>query len=172
MTPIILDAIVAVLLLVVIGYASVLNRRLGYLKHQKSELLDLVASFHSATIRAETSVRKLKASASEAADSLRGQIGQAQTLFDDLDYMVKRSNGIANRLETAMERGRAKVGNAAPPPGAPAATMITPPAPPTTDPARRSAAKTARRASAGPQPRRELASEAERRLMKAIEQVR
>ncbi len=171
MTPIILDAVVAVLLLVVIGYAFILNRRLGSLRRQKSELLDLVASFHEATIRAETSVQKLKASASEAADSLKGQIGQAQTLFDDLDYMVKRSNDIANRLETAMEKGRTKAGKAAPAPSNPAATAA--PAPRAAEPARRPAAKTARRAAAAAAAsRREPASEAERELMKALEQVR
>lgn len=165
MTPILLDAVVAVLLLVVIGYAFVLNRRLSALRRHKSELLDLVASFHEATIRAETSIQKLKASASEAGSGLQGQIAQAQTLFDDLDYMVKRSNDTANRLEKAMERGRTATEKpAAPRPAAkPAAAKRT------AEPARRPAAAQPRRAAPN---RRDPASEAERELLKALEQVR
>ncbi|MEX2642449.1 MAG: DUF6468 domain-containing protein [Acetobacterales bacterium] len=181
MTPIVLDIVVAVLLSGVIVYAHLLNRRLGALRRHKSELLELVAGFQEATIRAETSVQTLKASAGEAGTALKTQIGQAQTLFDDLDYMVKRSNDTADRLEKAMQRGRGALGPApvaaagdTDPEREPAAAKPRRPAvsrPEAAQPAPRPRAeqpRPARQASSGRAP----ASEIERELMKALEQVR
>ncbi len=46
-----LDVLVAVLLVITIGYAVVLNWRLGRLRHDKSDLDKLAATFNKATQR-------------------------------------------------------------------------------------------------------------------------
>ena len=58
-----LDILVAGLLVVTIAYAVVLNRRLGMLRRDKTELEGLAANFGEATMRAGDSIVKLKTTA-------------------------------------------------------------------------------------------------------------
>ncbi|MEK9753964.1 MAG: DUF6468 domain-containing protein [Rhodospirillaceae bacterium] len=57
----ILDIVLAVLLVVTIGYAVVLNRRLGALRQNKDELERLASGFVETTSRAERGIGELRA---------------------------------------------------------------------------------------------------------------
>ena len=96
--PIAIDITVSLLLVVTIAYAMVLNRRLGRLRRDKAELEGLANSFANATIRAEDSIRKLKASADDLAERLK----KAENLRDDLNFLIERGSGAADRLEAAV----------------------------------------------------------------------
>lgn len=107
-----LDVLVAVLLVITIGYAMVLNRRLGRLRRDKSELEKLAATFGQATARAEESIGNLK----KTADALKGRIDNAQALRDDLAFLIDRGGSAADRLEETVRAAR-KEGGSRPRPG-------------------------------------------------------
>ncbi|MGB0671704.1 MAG: DUF6468 domain-containing protein, partial [Rhodospirillales bacterium] len=98
----ILDLFVAVLLVVTIGYAVVLNRKLSAIRRDRAELETVAANFAQATLRAEESIRKLKASA----DGLQGQVNKAESLREDLSFLVSRGGQAADRLEDTIRDAR------------------------------------------------------------------
>ena len=102
----ILDMSVAVLLVVMIGYAVTLNKRLGTLRRDKVELQKLALSFGDATARAEESTVQLRATI----DVLQERIKRAESLRDDLVFLVERGNGTADSLEELVRTARDKVG--------------------------------------------------------------
>lgn len=102
-----LDVLVAVLLVITIGYAMVLNRRLGRLRRDKSELEKLAATFGQATARAEESIGRLK----KTADALKERIDNAQALRDDLAFLIDRGGSAADRLEETVRAARIKGGS-------------------------------------------------------------
>ena len=98
----ILDVLVAILLVVTIGYAMALNKRLGVLRRDKAELEELAGSFVDATTRAEESISRLK----HTADDLKERMEKAQSLHDDLAFLIDRGGGAADRLEEMIRAAR------------------------------------------------------------------
>lgn len=102
----VLDVLMALLLVITIGYAVVLNKKLGSLRNDKAELEKLAMSFANATIRAEESIGKLKSTT----DVLQGSMGKAQALRDDLAFLIDRGDRAADRLEDHVRSARNVVG--------------------------------------------------------------
>lgn len=98
----ILDVLVAVLLVFTIAYAILLNRRLGSLRKDKTDLEKLAATFGQATVRAEESIGRLKITA----DALQDSIDKAEALRDDLSFLIDRGGSAADRLEGAVRAAR------------------------------------------------------------------
>jgi glutamine synthetase type III len=115
----VLDLIIAVLLAATIAYAAVLNSKLNQLRKNRDDLAKLVSAFNDATARAEAGIPKLKRASEEASSTLIDRVEKAQSLRDDLAFMIERADAMANRLEGSvrMARGEAK------PAPAPASTM-------------------------------------------------
>lgn len=147
----IIDVLVAVLLVVTIGYAIVLNKRLGKLRADKGELEKLATTFGHSTHRAEESIDKLK----HTADLLQDHMDKAQTLRDDLAFLIDRGDRAADRLEEMVRTTRNGLG--AQLPGAAAAMDET-----------ADFAGGAHEAADDDEPK----SEAERELLKAIRSAR
>jgi len=101
----IVDVLVAVLLVVTIGYAIVLNQRLGRLRRDKAQLERLAASFGESTARAEESIQKLK----KTAELLQERIDKAQALRDDLSFLIDRGGQAADSLEDLVRVTRETV---------------------------------------------------------------
>jgi len=139
-TDSILDIVVILLLIPTIIYAVILNRRLNALRKSRDELSKVVNSFNEATMRAEAGIPKLKKATTEANLSLKDRVEKAQTLRDDLAFMIERAEELAGRLEGAVRIARAE-GVAS----APAAQPVTAPGARATyaDPPPRSAAPAA-----------------------------
>ena len=106
-----LEVLGAILLAVMIVYAIRLNRRLASLQADKAEFERLVTTFTNSTSRAETSVARLKASATDTAQALQESVTKAQALHDDLAFMVDRADDLANRLESAIREARPEQGS-------------------------------------------------------------
>ena len=106
----ILDLIIAVLLAATIAYASILNGKLNQLRKNRDDLAKLVAAFNDATARAEAGIPKLKRASEEASSTLIDRVEKAQSLRDDLAFMIERADAMANRLEGSVRsaRGEAK----------------------------------------------------------------
>lgn len=107
---IILDVIVAILLGATIIYAIMLNKRIGQLRQSRDDLVKLIAAFNEATQRAEAGIPKLKRAAEEASGSLQERVEKAQSLRDDLAFMIERADAMANRLENAVRSTRSDAG--------------------------------------------------------------
>jgi len=108
------DIVVSLLLIASIGYSIVLNKRLGALRADKSQLETVVRGLHDASVRAESGIAALRAAADQAGRGLQNKIEAAQSLREDLAYMVDRGTGLADRLEGAIRSGRDEARTAAP----------------------------------------------------------
>jgi hypothetical protein len=105
-TGMVLDVVVILLLVPTIIYAVILNRRLMALRRSREELSKVVNSFNEATMRAEAGIPKLKKATTEANHTLKDRVEKAQTLRDDLAFMIERAEELASRLEGAVRAAR------------------------------------------------------------------
>lgn len=120
----VIDIVVALLLVVTIGYAVVLNKRLGNLRRDRSELEKLTVNFHTSTERANESITRLRSSV----EGLQDQIEKAESMRDDLIFLTERGGSAADRLEDVVRQSRGEAPLAAKtPPKSTAEPMNTKP---------------------------------------------
>ncbi|KAF0112398.1 MAG: hypothetical protein FD149_2436 [Rhodospirillaceae bacterium] len=105
-----LDIVMALLLVATIVFAAILNTRLNALRRNKDQLGRLIGNFNEATLRAESGIPKLRKAAEEAGQALHEQVDRAQTLRDDLAFLIERADSMAAHLEGTVRvaRGEAK----------------------------------------------------------------
>ena len=159
-----LDLVVSGLLVATITYAVRLNNRLGALRKNRDDLAKTIVAFNEATVRAESSIPKLKRAAEEAGAGLQERVEKAHSLRDDLAFMIERADAMANRLENAVRSARTDprpAGGAAPPAG---------PRPGTSRAAQQ--ATVAAAAAAAEDVDADERSEAERELLRALQSMR
>lgn len=101
-----LDVLVAALLVAVLVYAVILNRKLGGLREHKAELEKLLAGFDDSTKRAEGSVKTLKSSAEQQMKALQQPVQRAEAMRDELAFLVKRADEVADRLSSGISSSR------------------------------------------------------------------
>lgn len=169
---IILDLLVSVLLVATIGYAVMLNQRLTQLRKNRDDLAKIIVSFNEATVRAESSIPKLRKAAEDAGQSLQDRVEKAQSLRDDLAFMIERADTMANRLENAVRSARSEVKSGpapAPPPAPRAQTGGSAQSPGLAGSAR---AATMAAAAAASEMDGDDRSEAERELLRALQSMR
>ena len=97
-----LEIAFAILLVTSIGYAIILNRKLGNLRQHKEELERLAETFSQSTIRAEDGVKRLKSSTAQ----MQNSIVKAQSMRDDLALLIDRGSLTADRLEESVRDKR------------------------------------------------------------------
>jgi hypothetical protein len=181
-----LDILLVLLLIAVLVYAVILNKRLTQLRANKDELARVISNFNEATIRAESSIPRLKKAADEVRAALEDRIDKAQSLRDDLSFMIERGDSMANRLEGSVRMAR---GESMPPPARlqpsppqnpampPPMAQRAPERPQTARPTIKSSSAEGRLEPRLSEPRfspddLEARSEAERALLKALQSVR
>lgn len=162
----VLDVIIAALLVATIVYAGMLNRRLSALRKNRDDMAKLIAQFNEATVRAESSIPKLRKAAEEAGQALLERVEKAHSLRDDLAFMIERADSMADRLENAVRSGRSE---AKPMPGSGANSAARPM---TAGAALRNLAGAASGAGAADDGLDDERSEAERELLRALQSVR
>lgn len=117
MTPLLsllINMTVAALLLAVIVYCSKLNRSIKLLQDSKSEMAKLFAEFDASIETARESVRSLKEATSKSEELLREKLDTANSIADDLAFMIERGNKTADQLETGLKGGRSAIHGDAP----------------------------------------------------------
>ena len=102
----ILDVFVAVLLVITICYAVRLNKRLSKLRRNKAALEKLSVTFGDSTARAEEGIATLK----NTTDLLQERIDKAQSLRDDLAFLIDRGDQVADNLEDLVRAARDTAG--------------------------------------------------------------
>ena len=106
------DALVAVLLVAVIVYAVLLNRRLKAWRGEGAEMARLLAEFGQSIARAEAALALLKAAVRDEGAALEQTRQRVQSLHGDLSYMLDRGSSLADRLEQGMRASLAQAGQA------------------------------------------------------------
>ncbi|MEX0692915.1 MAG: DUF6468 domain-containing protein [Rhodospirillales bacterium] len=153
----IVDIAVAVLLMVTIGYAITLNKRLNRLRRDKKDLETLARTFGESTMRAEDNINHLRT----IAQALDIQMERAQSLRDDLAFLTDRGGSTADRLEELVREARDGLGVA---PKPPRSGSVEPRKSPTVAQQGEPARPRASSDDSGIEPR----SEAERELLRAL----
>jgi cell division septum initiation protein DivIVA len=176
---VILDLLVSVLLIATIGYAVRLNARLTQLRKNRDDMAKIIVSFNEATVRAESSIPKLRKAAEDAGQALQERVEKAQSLRDDLAFMIERADTMANRLESGVRSARGEIrsdvrGDVRGTAGGPSAPMAAPsssfgPAPRLGGSKGAAVAAAAAASEAGLDDDR---SEAERELLRALQSMR
>jgi hypothetical protein len=123
----ILDGLIVILLIATIAYAVILNQKLNLLRKNKDDLSRMIANFNEATVRAESSIPRLRKAADEARQALQEKVEKAQQLRDDLAFMIERGDSMANRLESSVRMARGETRPTAP--ARPAAGPFAPSSP-------------------------------------------
>jgi hypothetical protein len=90
LTVIVLNGLLAVLLVVALGYGMRLERRLKALRDSHDGFAKAVADLDRAAMRAEQGLADLRAATDEAADTLGDRIAKAQALALQLDERLNR----------------------------------------------------------------------------------
>ncbi len=110
----ILESLVAVLLVVTIGYCFILNRRLAALRHGQNDMHNVVRSLNETTDKARISMESLRRNTKSIADELGEKIKSGRAIADELGMIVESGNNIANRLTDARSSRRQPVQNPGP----------------------------------------------------------
>lgn len=162
-----LEIALMALLALTLVHAVRLERALGLLRRDRTALGEAVAGFDSSTRQAESGLGRLHLMTQEATQEATRSIEGAAALKEDLAFLARRGEDLADRLEQliragrALDPGRAREQPAAPVRPEPARTEPARPEPSRADQVR---ADQVRAAQDAPRPR----SKSERDLQQAL----
>jgi hypothetical protein len=109
-----IEALVAVLLLVTIGYCMLLNKRLTRLKADEHSLKAVIAELITATEIAERAIGGLKLAVRDVNENLGAQLDQANQMSDHLKKQLAESDYVVRRLSKIAIAARPQSAAAAP----------------------------------------------------------
>jgi len=89
------------LLTVTLVYCIVLERRLAAVRKGQEGLKSTIGELNTAIIHAGASMRALKSSAAEAAETLDARLAKARTTIDELSLLTASGERIAERFDRA-----------------------------------------------------------------------
>lgn len=101
-----IESLVAVLLLVTIGYCVVLNRRLKRLRADESSLRETIAELVRATSIAEQAIEGLKGTVVECDRDLTNKLRQADRFSRSIEKQVELGGKVLSRLSRITELAR------------------------------------------------------------------
>lgn len=139
-----MEGLVAVLLLITIGFCVILNRKISLLRADEHMLRTTITELNKTTVRAETAIKGLRAIAADANEALGEQMKEAERLARDLARGNAHGEDMLRRMGGAGRKGGPARGGAqhqAPPPPQQAERprQPAPPAPQSREPARHAA---------------------------------
>jgi hypothetical protein len=155
-----IEGLVAVLLVLTIGYCMILNRRLSRLRNDENSFKGTIAELVASTESAERAIAGLKLTVRESEEILAARLRSSELICADLQRELKRGESVISRIvriAQAADSGRARPGEEEP---APAAEVLNAPVVRTEAIIRRKAAETIAAAQA-------LANRARRRADQA-----
>jgi len=97
---------VCLLLIAGIVLGIVLIRRLAVLRAAQGELAAMGETLIAATAKAEAGLSELRRSAESDGEALQNRVASARDLKDDLNFLIDRANGAAERLERTIAEAR------------------------------------------------------------------
>jgi len=106
MLGLMIESVVALLLLVTIGYCIMLNGRLKRLRADESSLRDTITELVHATEIAERAIECLKETAVECDRDLTNKLRQADRFSRSIEKQVELGGKVLNRLSRITELAR------------------------------------------------------------------
>ena len=94
----VVEALVALLLAVTIGYCLVVNRKLERLRSDQSELKEIIRELNSATSHAEHAIAGLQKSADNAEDMLATHVESTRELSTRLSQGIAQGEEVYSKL--------------------------------------------------------------------------
>jgi hypothetical protein len=94
----IIEGLVAVLLVLTIGYCMLLNRRLTRLRNDEHSFKDTIAELIAATESAERAIAGLKLAVRDSEEILAKRLRDSELIATDLQRELKRGEGVLSRI--------------------------------------------------------------------------
>jgi hypothetical protein len=110
-----IEGLVAILLMLTVGYCMLLNRRLKLLKADEMALRATISELITATEIAERAIAGLKITVHECDVGLGQRLSRAEVVSADLDLKLTTGNNILKRLSQIANAAR-PLNEPAPPP--------------------------------------------------------
>src|SRR5205085_12389405 len=101
-----IESLVALLLMLTIGYCMLLNARLKRLKADEHSLKATIGELITVTEIAERAIGGLKHTVRDVNENLGSQIAQATSLADQLKEQLAESDGVLRRLSRIAAAAR------------------------------------------------------------------
>ena len=101
-----IESLVAILLLVTIGYCVLLNKRLKHLKADEHTLKATISELVVATEGAERAIAGLKQTARDFDQTLGEQLRAAERLSADLHQQIGRGDALTSRISRIVGAAR------------------------------------------------------------------
>ena len=101
-----IETLVAVLLLIMIGYCFILNRRLKRLRADEFALRTVVGELIQATTNAERAIGGLKGTVNDSEQLLSTRLRQAERFSSDLDFKIEAGERVLKRLAAISDAAR------------------------------------------------------------------
>ena len=120
-----IESLVAVLLLLTIGYCMLLNSRLKRLKADEHSLKATIAELITATEIAERAIGGLKHTVRDVNEHLGSQLTAAAQMSDQLKRQLAEGDNVFRRLSKIAVAARPTTGTEPAAPAAPAAPKIS-----------------------------------------------
>jgi hypothetical protein len=102
-----IELLVAILLMVTVGYCMLLNRRLKRLKADEHSLRATISELVTATEIAERAIAGLKITVRECDIGLGQRLSRAETMTADFDRRLNSGRDVLNRLSQIVLAGKA-----------------------------------------------------------------
>jgi|GEM_PF-7061636 len=112
-----LDIMIVVLLLISLGAGLRLHGALKIFRVDGNEFQPTIQSLDKATTRAEAALGSLRKMAEDVGGKLKDDTKNTQRLLDELDFMTKRADQLAEKLDDSIGKARSvdvKVAKATP----------------------------------------------------------
>ncbi len=101
-----LDIAIVVLLLISLGAGLRLHSALKIIRVEGNEFQPMIQSLDKATSRAETTLGGLRRMAEEVGVKLNDEAKNTQRLINELDFMTKRADHLAEKLDGSIGKAR------------------------------------------------------------------
>lgn len=101
-----LDIMIIALLLISLGAGFRLHNALKIFRVDRNEFQPMIQSLDKATVRAENALGRLRKMAEDVGTSLSEEGKNAQRLVNELDFMTKRADQLAERLDDRISKSR------------------------------------------------------------------
>jgi hypothetical protein len=115
-----IESLVAVLLVLTIGYCMILNRRLKRLRADESSLRATIAELVTATTVAERAIEGLRTTVTDCDATLGERLRNAERISADLSRDVKRGDEIISRIHRIAVAAKGPKADLEPLPATPA----------------------------------------------------
>ena len=94
----IIEGLVALLLLITIGFCVALNRRIRLLRSDEQMLRTVVADLNAATMRAENAIANLRRAVNESNDALTTQMHGVDIKTEELHQQIAAGEAVIARI--------------------------------------------------------------------------